>query len=97
MARSKAGGFWARIADPEMGEVADPRPEWQKIRDARDLIAQVRLNLAHDLLFSDAFKMEELKGMEQRIDPVISALDELHRELQRRAGPQDKKAYTAWR
>lgn len=95
MARVKGGGFWARLAEPEMGEVGDPRPAWRKIRDARDLIAQVRLDLAHELLFSDAFKMEDLKDLEQRIDPVITALDELHRELQLRAQPQDKKAYAS--
>lgn len=97
VARSKGGGFWARIADPEMGEIADPRQEWQKIRDARDLIPQVRLDVAHELLFSDGFKMEELKGMEQRIDPVISALDELYPELQRLVQPPEKKAHAAWR
>lgn len=97
MARSKGGGFWARLADQETGGVADPRPPWQKIRDARDLIAQVRLDTAHELLFSDAFRMEELKGIEQRIDPVIAALDELHRELLRRAQSQDKEPYAALR
>jgi hypothetical protein len=57
----------------------------------------VRLDVAHELLFSDGFKMEELRGMEQRIDPVISALDELYRELQRRVQPPEKRAHAAWR
>lgn len=94
---SKRKGFWAKIGEGESGMQEDPRDIWEKIRDARDLVAQVRLDLGQELLFRETFKMQDLRSLEERIDPVIANLDALYRDLlQTKLVVPEEKAHRVW-
>lgn len=96
MARQKRS-FWAKLGDSETPTLEDPRDIWEKIRDARDLVAQVRLDLGQELLFQDTFKMQDLRHLEERIDPVITGLDELYRDLQQTPlRSAEEKTHRVW-